>query len=33
LNELRFIIATGDLVMLCTLNWLWKKRTICNKTC
>jgi hypothetical protein len=24
LNELRFIIAAGDIVMLRTLTWLWK---------
>jgi hypothetical protein len=27
LNELHFIIAAGDLVMLGTLSWLWKKES------
>jgi hypothetical protein len=27
LNELGFIIAAGDLVMVRTLTWLWKKES------
>lgn len=27
LNELRFIIAAGDLVMIRTLTWLWKRES------